>query len=150
ERLVGSGRLLAATVPVPRVLAPGLATQLQFLLRELEFIVGLLGEEHGVDVRLAVPGGLPAPQAVPVAPPDHGLAAQDPLRAAVVEAALGQVDELAGTVRADNADVTGRAPGHRPGEEHPAPVRTPLELAALEEVLGREQRDRTARFPVQH
>src|SRR5690606_5934671 len=45
QRLVGSRCAAAAIAVVRCVLAPGLATQLQFLLRELELIVGLLGEE---------------------------------------------------------------------------------------------------------
>ncbi len=113
------------------------------LLGQAEAVPGVPGEEQAVDVVLraaALGRGL---EAVAVAEPDHGLAAEDPLGPAVLEAALGQVDGLARAVGLDEADLARGEAGHGVVEEDPVAVRAPLEVLAAVgrggELLRREQ-----------
>ena len=127
----------------------GLPPELEFLLGEAEFVPGLLGEEHGPDVGLGGPALTEGAEPFPVAPPDHGPTPQDPLGVGVAEAALGEVVDLARAVGPHHPDVPGGPTGHRPGEEDPLPVGTPVERPPAEEVLLGEEGDHLAGCPVQ-
>ena len=123
------------------------------LLGQAEAVPGLAGEEErvGVELRPAALGR--ALEAVAIAGPHHGLAAQDPLGPAVLEAALAQVDGLGRAVGLDQAHFARREAGHGELEQDPAAVRAPLEgLAGVGrrgQLLRGQERARRLRGDVQ-
>ena len=107
-----------------------LLEQRRLLLGQPETVVGVPGEEQGIDVALGPAAHGRGPQAVPVAEPDHALAAEDPFGRAVLEPALRQVDDLARAVGLDQADLAGGEAGHGVVEQDPLAVRAPAVILA--------------------
>ena len=126
-----------------RELVVGFLHERELVLVQTEALPRVAIEEHRVGVLLRLPRLRDRLQPVAIAEPHHRLAAEDPLAARVVEAALGEVDDLARAVGANEADFSRRDARHVEVEQDPLAVRAPLEVVvAAEQLLVGENRAR--------